>query len=75
MLTKSHFLQAVMPSWPVLLTVWIVVAIGAAVQLGKGMGFGLTAGPVLALLDAPFIPGTRAIGGVAVNPLTLRGLS
>ena len=53
-----------MPSWPVLLAIWAIVLVGATVQSSLGMGFGLTVGPVLALLDPAFVPGTTLVIGM-----------
>ena len=54
----------VMPSWPVLLIIWAVVIIGAMIQTSMGMGFGLTVGPLLALLDPSFVPGATLVLGM-----------
>lgn len=64
MQTILQLLQAVMPSWPVLLMIWAIVLVGATVQSGMGMGFGLAVGPVLALLDPSFVPGTTLVIGM-----------
>jgi uncharacterized membrane protein YfcA len=55
---------AVMPSWPVLLMIWVIVILGAMIQTSMGMGFGLTVGPLLALLDPSFVPGATLVLGM-----------
>ncbi|MEL7274410.1 MAG: sulfite exporter TauE/SafE family protein [Pseudomonadota bacterium] len=42
-----------------------IVFIGAVVQVGLGMGFGLTVAPVLALLDPALVPGSALFLGMA----------
>jgi uncharacterized membrane protein YfcA len=37
-------------------TVLVIVTIGAIIQAGLGMGFGLTVAPVLALVDPALVP-------------------
>jgi uncharacterized membrane protein YfcA len=47
---------AALPSPPVLAAVLAIVAAGAMVQAGLGMGFGLMAAPLLALIAPQFVP-------------------
>lgn len=46
----------VFTSWVAALFVLFVVCFGSVVQAGMGMGFGLTAAPVLALVDPVMVP-------------------
>lgn len=55
---------AVMPTWPMLLTIWVIIVLGTVLQTSMGMGFGLTAGPLLALLDPSFVPGATLVLGM-----------
>ncbi|MEM6667202.1 MAG: TSUP family transporter, partial [Pseudomonadota bacterium] len=49
---------------PVLLVViCIVIMTGAVFQVGLGMGFGLTVGPLLALVDPALVPGPTLVLG------------
>ncbi len=43
------------------LAICLIVALAATVQTGIGMGFGLTAGPLLALIDPALVPGPSLI--------------
>ncbi|MEM1040690.1 MAG: sulfite exporter TauE/SafE family protein [Pseudomonadota bacterium] len=45
--------------------VLLIVALGSIVQAGLGMGFGLTAAPVLALLDPALVPAAALYLGMA----------
>ncbi|MEM7695978.1 MAG: sulfite exporter TauE/SafE family protein [Pseudomonadota bacterium] len=75
-------------SWAAFALAAAAVTLAALVQSGAGLGFGLIAAPLLALVDPAFIPGTILFLGTtasalatlrerrAVNPrLTLAGLS
>ncbi len=44
--------------------IWILIVVGSIVQATLGMGFGLAVSPVLALLDASFVPGSMLLLGM-----------
>ncbi|RST85695.1 sulfite exporter TauE/SafE family protein [Aquibium carbonis] len=49
---------------PWLVVVGLIIVLAAIVQLGLGMGFGLTAAPLLALIDPALVPGPTLILGM-----------
>lgn len=49
---------------PALVAVFAVVALGSAIQVSLGMGFGLTVAPLLALVDPILVPGPTLMIGV-----------
>ena len=64
MIEGYAFEPAVLDSMPLALAVLTVVFVGAIVQAGMGMGFGLTVAPILALLDPALVPvATLWLGG------------
>ena len=61
----AHIEPLVFTSLWLTLAVLIIVTIGAVVQAGLGMGFGLTVAPVLALLDPALVPAPALYLGMA----------
>ena len=49
------------------IAVLVIVTIGAIIQAGLGMGFGLTVAPVLALLDPALVPAPALFLGMATS--------
>src|SRR5215471_5849296 len=60
-----------MPPTIVLLVAGIAVAAGALVQSGVGLGVGLVAAPVVALLDPALMPGSMLVVGALLPVLIL----
>jgi len=60
-----------MPPTVVLLVAGIAVAAGALVQSGVGLGVGLVAAPVVALLDPALMPGSMLVVGALLPVLIL----
>jgi uncharacterized membrane protein YfcA len=60
-----------MPPTIVLLVAGIAVAAGALVQSGVGLGLGLVAAPVVALLDPALMPGSMLVVGALLPVLIL----
>ena len=50
-------LLAELPAWPTLAAIALVIVLGTFLQGSIGIGLGLIASPLLALLDASFVPG------------------
>ena len=49
--------------WPSLLLAFVVVVVAAAAQAALGVGFGIVAAPVLAVVDPELVPGTVMVLG------------
>ena len=49
--------------WPSLLLAFVVVVVAAAAQAALGVGFGIVAAPVLAVIDPELVPGTVMVLG------------
>ncbi|MTI19127.1 sulfite exporter TauE/SafE family protein [Rhodobacteraceae bacterium RKSG542] len=55
------YILACLPDLSVLVPAFIVVTIGACMQASIGMGLGMIAAPVLAVLDPTMVPGTMLV--------------
>ena len=60
----NHAEPILFQSIPLLILIVSIVAAGAVVQAGLGMGFGLTVAPLLALLDPALVPGPTLYVGL-----------
>lgn len=60
-----------MPPVTVILAAGLAVAVGALVQSGAGLGVGLVASPVVALLDPALMPGSMLVTGTWLPALIL----
>jgi uncharacterized membrane protein YfcA len=63
----QHFEPQVFQSVWIALAVLVIVFAGSVVQAGLGMGFGLTAAPVLALIDPVLVPVSALYVGTATS--------
>lgn len=59
--------QGVLASPGLVVAVTLIIAAGAVVQVGLGMGFGLTAAPLLALIDPSLVPAPTLFLGMLTS--------
>jgi uncharacterized protein len=60
-----------MPTVTIILAAGLAVAVGALVQSGAGLGVGLVASPVVAILDPALMPGSMLVTGAWLPALIL----
>ncbi len=57
------------PDLPTMLLIEVIVTIGVVLQASIGMGFGMFAAPLLALIDTQLVPGVMLVMGFASSSL------
>jgi len=53
-------------SWEQLLLCWLIVVVASALQIAAGMGFGMLASPLIALVKPELVPGCVLVMGIMV---------